>query len=116
MVPMQLQAILHYTTSKIALKSISPVTSSSSASVTIPSLSGLPDLVYDKEWDMIMIDAPRGYFSEAPGRMGAIYSAARVEKSYAEEFLYRKYLKDGAGRLWHFEIPSARNVIGDSFC
>ncbi|KAD3641870.1 hypothetical protein R6Q59_000037 [Mikania micrantha] len=100
-------------------------------------LSGLPDVVYDKEWDMIMIDAPRGYFAEAPGRMGAIYSAAvmarnrkksgvthvflhdvdrRVEKSYAEEFLCRKYLKDGAGRLWHFEIPPARNVTGDSFC
>ncbi|KAL8267117.1 hypothetical protein R6Q59_004461 [Mikania micrantha] len=30
-------------------------------------LSGLPDLVYNKEWDMKMIDAPRGYFAEAPG-------------------------------------------------
>lgn len=104
-------------------------------------LTGLPDVVYDKEWDIIMIDAPRGYFAEAPGRMGAIYSAAvmarnrkkagvthvflhdvdrKVEKAYAEEFLCRKNLKDGAGRLWHFEIPAAGNVTegkGDaSFC
>ncbi|KAI3713896.1 hypothetical protein L1987_72483 [Smallanthus sonchifolius] len=104
-------------------------------------LTGLPDAVYDKEWDMIMIDAPKGYYAEAPGRMGAIYSAAvmarnrkksgvthvflhdvdrKVEKAYAEEFLCRKYLKDGTGRLWHFEIPAAGNATdgkgGDSFC
>ncbi|KAF5801938.1 putative glucuronoxylan 4-O-methyltransferase [Helianthus annuus] len=98
-------------------------------------LTGLPDVVYDKEWDMIMIDAPRGYFKEAPGRMSAIYTAAvmarnrkgsgvthvflhdvdrRVEKSYAEEFLCRKYLKDGTGRLWHFEIPPANGT--GAFC
>ncbi|KAI3812415.1 hypothetical protein L1987_17123 [Smallanthus sonchifolius] len=104
-------------------------------------LTGLPDVVYDKEWDMIMIDAPKGYYAEAPGRMGAIYSAAvmarnrkksgvthvflhdvdrKVEKAYAEEFLCRKYLKDGTVRLWHFEIPAAGNATdgkgGDSFC
>ncbi|KAL7611476.1 probable methyltransferase At1g27930 [Lactuca sativa] len=104
-------------------------------------LTGLPDAVYDKEWDIIMIDAPRGWFAEAPGRMGAIYSAAvmarnrkkpgvthvflhdvdrKVEKAYAEEFLCRKNRKDGTGRLWHFEIPPAWNVTdgkgGTSFC
>ncbi|KAJ0094794.1 hypothetical protein Patl1_16947 [Pistacia atlantica] len=104
-------------------------------------LTGLPDEVYDTEWDMIMIDAPRGYFPEAPGRMGAIFSAAvmakqrkgsgvthvflhdvnrRVEKVFAEEFLCRKYLKHSVGRLWHFEIPSAANssyvADTDSFC
>ncbi|XP_071736409.1 arabinogalactan O-methyltransferase 1-like [Rutidosis leptorrhynchoides] len=94
-------------------------------------LSSLPEEVFDHEWDMIMIDAPRGYFDDAPGRMGAIYSAAvmarnrkksgvthvflhdvdrKVEKAYAEEFLCRKYLKNGVGRLWHFEIPPAENV------
>ncbi|KAM7484063.1 hypothetical protein LguiA_000072 [Lonicera macranthoides] len=94
-------------------------------------LTGLPDEVYDKEWDLIMIDAPKGYFPEAPGRMGAIYSAAvmarnrkksgvthvflhdvdrRVEKFYAEEFLCRRHMVKGVGRLWHFEIPPAANV------
>ncbi|KAF7124770.1 hypothetical protein RHSIM_Rhsim12G0091800 [Rhododendron simsii] len=97
-------------------------------------LNGLPNEVYDKEWDMIMIDAPRGWFAEAPGRMAAIYSAAvmarkrkgsgvthvflhdvdrRVEKAYAKEFLCRKYLVKGVGRLWHFEIPPAANVSGE---
>ncbi|EEF47463.1 probable methyltransferase At1g27930 [Ricinus communis] len=102
-------------------------------------LTGLPDEVYDKEWDLIMIDAPRGYFNEAPGRMAAIFSAAvmararkasgathvflhdvdrKVEKIYAEEFLCRKYLVKAVGRLWHFELPPAANVslTGDSFC
>lgn len=93
-------------------------------------LTGLPDEVYDKEWDMIMIDAPRGYFPEAPGRMGAIFSAAvmarrrlgsvvthvflhdvnrKVEKMYAEEFLCKKHLVKAVGRLWHFAIPATGN-------
>ncbi|KDP46273.1 hypothetical protein JCGZ_10113 [Jatropha curcas] len=104
-------------------------------------LSMLPNEVLDKEWDVIMIDAPRGYFAEAPGRMGAIFSAAvmargrtrpgvthvylhdvdrKVEKTYAREFLCEKYLVKGVGRLWHFEIPSAANrSVSDnpySFC
>ncbi|KAH7518909.1 hypothetical protein FEM48_Zijuj09G0221200 [Ziziphus jujuba var. spinosa] len=89
-------------------------------------LSELPDEVYEREWDLIMIDAPRGYFPEAPGRMAAIFSAAvmardrkgqgvthvflhdvnrKVEKMFAEEFLCRKYLVKAVGRLWHFVIP-----------
>lgn len=102
-------------------------------------LNMLPDVVYDKEWDMIMIDAPKGYYPEAPGRMGAIYSAAvmarnrkksgvthvflhdvdrKVEKAFAEEFLCRKNLKDATGRLWHFEIPAAgaNGTDSGSFC
>lgn len=88
-------------------------------------LSDLPEKVYGREWDVIMIDAPRGYFNEAPGRMGAIYSAAvmarnrkgagptdvflhdvdrRVEKTFATEFLCKKNLVEGSGRLWHFRI------------
>ncbi|XP_065875622.1 arabinogalactan O-methyltransferase 1 [Euphorbia lathyris] len=102
-------------------------------------LEGLADEIYEKEWDLIMIDAPRGYFPEAPGRMTAIFSAAimarsrkgsgvthvflhdvdrKVEKVFAEEFLCRKHLVKAVGRLWHFEIPPASNSSqgGDLFC
>ncbi|KAG0487416.1 hypothetical protein HPP92_009511 [Vanilla planifolia] len=93
-------------------------------------LADLPAEIYAKEWDLIMIDAPKGYFANAPGRMGAIYSAAvmarsrrgdgftdvflhdvdrKVERTFAMEFLCRKYLVGGTGRLWHFRIPPARN-------
>ncbi|KAL8088183.1 arabinogalactan O-methyltransferase 1-like [Apium graveolens] len=93
-------------------------------------LNMLPNEVYDTEWDVIMIDAPKGYFMDAPGRMAAIYSAAvmarnrkssggthvylhdvdrKTEKKYAEEFLCKKYLVKGEGRLWHFLIPSVVN-------
>lgn len=96
----------------------------------------LADEVYDTEWDLIMIDAPRGYFPEAPGRMAAIYSAAvmarkrkrpgvthvflhdvdrRVEKMYAEEFLCKKHLVKAVGRLWHFQIPPAAD-LNTPFC
>ncbi|KAJ1401958.1 Polysaccharide biosynthesis domain [Sesbania bispinosa] len=102
-------------------------------------LHNLPDEVYEKEWDLIMIDAPRGYFAEAPGRMAAIFSMAvmarnrkgsgvthvflhdvdrKVEKVYAEEFLCRKNLVKGVGRLWHFEIPAKGNDtrVDERFC
>lgn len=99
-------------------------------------LFDLPDEVYDKEWDLIMIDAPRGYFPKAPGRMAAIFSAAvmararvrpgvthvflhdvnrRVEKVYAEEFLCSKYLVGAVGRLWHFQIPPAANMSRERY-
>ncbi|XP_043703543.1 probable methyltransferase At1g27930 [Telopea speciosissima] len=103
-------------------------------------LTGLPDEVYETEWDLIMIDAPRGYYAEAPGRMGAIFSAAvmararvgsgvthvflhdvdrKVEKMFAQEFLCFKYRVNHVGRLWHFEIPPANknnSIITDHFC
>ncbi|KAK1271070.1 Glucuronoxylan 4-O-methyltransferase 1 [Acorus gramineus] len=92
-------------------------------------LSDLPREVYEREWDLIMIDAPKGYYDEAPGRMGAIYSAAvmargrrsdgpthvflhdvnrRVEKAFAMEFLCKKNLVKAIGRLWHFVIHPVR--------
>ncbi|PKU74532.1 probable methyltransferase At1g27930 [Dendrobium catenatum] len=101
-------------------------------------LADLPGEVYEMEWDLIMIDAPKGYFAEAPGRMGAIYSAAvmarerkgegftdvflhdvdrKVEKKFAMEFLCKKYLVGGSGRLWHFRIPPASgNETAGTFC
>ncbi|XP_042395847.1 probable methyltransferase At1g27930 isoform X3 [Zingiber officinale] len=89
-------------------------------------LVGLPDEVYEKEWDVVMIDAPKGYFPSAPGRMAAIYSAVvmgwgrrgegqtdvflhdvdrKVEKAFALEFLCQKNRVGATGRLWHFQIP-----------
>lgn len=89
-------------------------------------LHNLPPEVYETEWDMVMIDAPKGYFAAAPGRMAAIWTAAamararrgegdtdvflhdvnrRVEKLFAEEFLCDKFRVGATGRLWHFRIP-----------
>ncbi|KNA13171.1 hypothetical protein SOVF_119200 [Spinacia oleracea] len=99
-------------------------------------LDNLPEEVYEREWDVIMIDAPRGYFPDAPGRMAAIFSAAvmararkgvgnthvflhdvdrKVEKEFAKEFLCMKFKVGGVGRLWHFEIPP-NNSSSTKFC
>ncbi|XP_027336750.1 probable methyltransferase At1g27930 [Abrus precatorius] len=100
-------------------------------------LENLPNEVYETEWDLIMIDAPKGYFAEAPGRMAAVFSAAvmarnrkgsgathvflhdvdrKVEKAYAEEFLCKKNLVKGVGRIWHFQIPPSNDTSSSRFC
>ncbi|XP_038709417.1 glucuronoxylan 4-O-methyltransferase 1-like [Tripterygium wilfordii] len=94
------------------------------------SLKGLPSEVYEMKWDLIMVDAPTGYYEEAPGRMSAIYTAGmmtrnreegaetdvfvhdvnrEVEDRFSMEFLCEKYMKKQEGRLRHFIIPSHRD-------
>ncbi|XP_042483392.1 glucuronoxylan 4-O-methyltransferase 3-like [Macadamia integrifolia] len=100
------------------------------------SLKGLPAKIYEIEWDLIMVDAPTGYFEDAPGRMSAIYTAglmARnrkdgetdvfvhdvnrvVEDQFSKAFLCEGYMREQEGRLRHFTIPSHRASGDRPFC
>jgi glucuronoxylan 4-O-methyltransferase len=97
---------------------------------------GFPSEVYDIEWDVIMVDAPTGYFEGAPGRMSAIYTAGliarnrengdtdvfvhdvdrKVEDKFSKAFLCEGYLVEQEGRIRHFNIPSHRARLGRPFC
>eukprot|EP00249_Psilotum_nudum_P028812 c38741_g1_i1 orf=303-1244(-) len=100
-------------------------------------IKGLPMEVYTTEWDVIMIDAPRGYFPAAPGRMTAIFSAgliARggsrvretdilvhdidrpVERDFSKEFLCAENRVAAVGKLWHFHITVDGLPQNQSFC
>ncbi|KAF4403593.1 hypothetical protein G4B88_002446 [Cannabis sativa] len=99
-------------------------------------LKGLPSLVYETKWDVIMVDAPTGYYDEAPGRMTAIYTAGMmarnreegetdvfvhdvnrvVEDKFSMAFLCEGYMKKQEGRLRHFNIPSHRDGSDRPFC
>ncbi|VFQ71500.1 unnamed protein product [Cuscuta campestris] len=99
-------------------------------------LKGLPEIVYDTEWDVVMVDAPTGYHDNAPGRMGALYTAgliARnrpdgetdvfvhdvdrvVEDNFSKAFLCEGYMVEQKGRIRHFTIPSHRARPGRPFC
>ncbi|PKA57181.1 Glucuronoxylan 4-O-methyltransferase 1 [Apostasia shenzhenica] len=102
-------------------------------------LRDLPEVFFEVEWEMIMVDAPTGYFAEAPGRMAAIYTAGMaargrregetdifvhdvdrtVEDEFSKSFLCEGFLKEEEGRLRHFIIPSYRDVTGNGllpFC
>ncbi|EFH63639.1 hypothetical protein ARALYDRAFT_316133 [Arabidopsis lyrata subsp. lyrata] len=94
-------------------------------------LKGLPEVVYETEWDLIMVDAPTGFDDETPGRMTAIYTVGmiarrrkddgettavfvhdvdrKVEDEFSMEFLCRDYMTEQEGRLRHFTVPSHRN-------
>ncbi|MED6132724.1 Glucuronoxylan 4-O-methyltransferase 3 [Stylosanthes scabra] len=97
---------------------------------------GFPREVYEIEWDVIMVDAPTGYFEGAPGRMSAIYTAGliarnkeqgdtdvfvhdvdrKVEDTFSKAFLCQGYLREQQGRIRHFTIPSHRTRLGRPFC
>lgn len=99
-------------------------------------LKGLADEVYNIKWDLIMVDAPTGYYEEAPGRMAAIYTAGMiarhredgetnifvhdvnrvVEDKFSRAFLCDGYLRKQTARLRHFRIPSHRNGSARPFC
>lgn len=96
------------------------------------SLKGLPEAVQRRKWDVVVVDGPSGDQPEAPGRMGAIYTAAilahrgvktdvlvhdtdrMIEKWYSWEFLCHENLVSSKGKLWHFRITE--NSSSDSFC
>ncbi|KAK0575674.1 hypothetical protein LWI29_029473 [Acer saccharum] len=100
------------------------------------SLKGFPSEIYDIEWDLIMVDAPTGYFEGAPGRMSAIYTAGlmarnrengetdvfvhdvdrKVEDQFSNAFLCQGYFREQQGRIRHFTIPSHRARLGRPFC
>ncbi|CAM0948037.1 unnamed protein product [Alopecurus aequalis] len=101
-------------------------------------LRGLPAAFHEVEWDLIMVDAPTGWTPEAPGRMGAIYTAGMVararrpgdgatdvfvhdvdrtvEDTFSKAFLCDSYLAGQVGRIRHFVIPSHREKPGTPFC
>lgn len=99
-------------------------------------LKGVPNDIFEVEWDLIMVDAPTGYFLGAPGRMGAIYTAGmmarnrkegetdvfvhdvdrEVEDKFSKAFWCEAYMRQQEGRLRHFTIPSHRSSLGKPFC
>ncbi|KAH7285191.1 hypothetical protein KP509_33G017200 [Ceratopteris richardii] len=100
-------------------------------------LKTLPRHVYDIEWDVIMIDAPMGFFPQAPGRMSPIYTSAimakakaknkptdillhdvdrPVEKTWGNDFLCSKNLIASTDRLWHFQLHGEGNERSAFFC
>jgi hypothetical protein len=85
----------------------------------------LPDDIEKEEWDIILVDGPKGWGDETPGRMKSIFLASRligksgeifvhdcdreVEDAYCNKFLGENNLKmeyrDPIGFLRHYRAP-----------
>ncbi|KAH1112182.1 hypothetical protein GLYMA_04G195900v4 [Glycine max] len=95
-------------------------------------LRNLPSEVYEKKWDIIVVDGPKGDSPESPGRMDSIYTASvlaragnvsdvvvhdidrMIEKWFSWEFLCHENLLCSKGKLWHFRISGHSNST--TFC
>ncbi|GAB4849007.1 Protein IRX15-LIKE [Ancistrocladus abbreviatus] len=91
-------------------------------------INDLPNQFYDVDWNVILVDGPRGHWPTAPGRMASIFTAGVLARSKkvgggttkthvfvhdynmkeqrvcSEEFLCRENLVEENGMLGHFVV------------
>ncbi|KAL1195970.1 Protein IRX15-LIKE [Cardamine amara subsp. amara] len=109
-------------------------------------INDLPNFVYEIDWDVILIDGPRGYASDSPGRMAPIFTTAvlakskdfgktkktktktdvfvhefgrKIERVYSDEFLCEENLVEVVGDLGHFVVAAEEGEIeklSNGFC